>query len=81
MLILLSLVSLVGTTSSMVATICYAWLMENREKREGSGEVVVPMMNMKRGRMHRHKQAAWLFHYLGIDGSALLFSDDVSIIT
>ncbi|KAJ0972479.1 hypothetical protein J5N97_020438 [Dioscorea zingiberensis] len=77
--IVLSDSSAASITSSMVATICYAFLLENDEKREGNGEVVVPMMNIKRGRMHRQKQAAWLFHYLGIDGSALLFSDDIDL--
>lgn len=69
----------------MVAAICYAWLLENRMRvdKEGrgrkvtNGELVVPMMNMKRGKMWKQRQAAWLFHHVGVDASALLFSDEV----
>ena len=77
-------------TSSMVAAICHAWLLENinkaKKKKEEEEEeeeeerwngVVVPVMNLKRRRMWKQKQAAWLFHHLGIDASALLFSDEV----
>ncbi|XP_038971977.1 uncharacterized protein LOC103713546 isoform X3 [Phoenix dactylifera] len=68
-----------GTTSSMVAAICYAWLLENREKEQGGSGVVAPVVSMKRGRMLKQKQAAWLFFHLGIDASALLFSDEVDL--
>ncbi|KAJ0969103.1 hypothetical protein J5N97_021980 [Dioscorea zingiberensis] len=68
-----------GSASSMVATIGYAWLLENMKSREGGGGVVVPVMNLKRRIMHKHRQVAWLFHYLGIDASALLFSDEVDL--
>ncbi|PKU73317.1 exopolyphosphatase PRUNE1 isoform X1 [Dendrobium catenatum] len=69
-------------TSSMVAAICYAWLLENTRKREKSkikDEVVVPVINMRRARMWEHKQAAWLFHHIGIDASALIFSDELDL--
>ncbi|KAH7664246.1 Inorganic diphosphatase protein [Dioscorea alata] len=68
-----------GMASSMVATIGYAWLLENVENKEGGEGVVVPVMNLKRRSMHKHKHVAWLFHYLGIDASALLFSDEVDL--
>ncbi|URD95304.1 hypothetical protein MUK42_30798 [Musa troglodytarum] len=65
-----------STTSSMVAAICYAWLLWNREEKE---VVVVPVENMERRRMTKHKQAAWLFYHVGIDASALLFADEVDL--
>ena len=70
----------------MVAAICYAWLLENRirTKKEGveggDGEAaaaVVPVMNMRRGKMWKQRQVAWLFHHVGLDATALLFSDEV----
>lgn len=69
----------------MVAAICYAWLLETRmradmeeiEQEGNDGEIVVPVMNIRRGKMWKQKQAAWLFHHVGIDASALLFSDEV----
>lgn len=64
----------------MVAAICYAWLLENSREKENSrikDDVVVPVINMGRARMWEHKQAAWLFHHIGIDASALIFSDEV----
>ncbi|KAK8947206.1 hypothetical protein KSP39_PZI006448 [Platanthera zijinensis] len=65
-------------TSSMVAAICYAWLLENtREKKWVKEEVVVPVINMRREMMWEHRQAAWLFHHIGIDASALMFSDEL----
>lgn len=67
-------------TSSMVAAICYAWLLENRKrknKRQGDGYVVVPVMNIKRSNMWKHYQAAWLFHHVGLDANSLLFADEV----
>lgn len=66
---------LLGTTSSMMAAICYAWLRENGAKQESA--VVVPVVNMLRGKMWKNKQAAWLFHNFGIDASALIFTDEV----
>ena len=68
-------VLVVGTTSSMVAAICYAWLLENGEKKENV--VVVPVVNIRRGKMWKRRQAAWLFYHLGIDASELLFADEV----
>lgn len=78
MLLCCWMVWLAGMASSMVATIGYAWLLENMENKEGGEGVVVPVMNLKRRSMQTHRQVAWLFHYLGIDASALLFSDEVS---
>ncbi|XP_020261537.1 uncharacterized protein LOC109837627 [Asparagus officinalis] len=34
---------------------------------------------MRRGKMWKHKKAAWLFYHLGIDASALLFADEVDL--
>ncbi|KAI3905438.1 hypothetical protein MKW98_013236 [Papaver atlanticum] len=76
-----------NSTSSMVATICYAWLLANTSKcnaDEGdatSQVVVVPVMNMKRNCMWKQKQVAWLFHHVGIDATSLLFSDEVDVET
>lgn len=67
-------------TSSMVAAICYAWLLENRKRKnkgQGDGYVVVPVMNIKRSNMWKHYQAAWLFHHVGLDANSLLFADEV----
>lgn len=66
----------------MVAAICYAWLLENRfikKKGEGDGDrdVVVPVMNVRRGRMWKQRQAAWLFHHVGLETTSLLFADEV----
>ncbi|KAI3901205.1 hypothetical protein MKW92_037034 [Papaver armeniacum] len=75
-----------NSTSSMVATICYAWLLANTSKcntDEGdatSQVVVVPVMNMKRNCMWKQKQVAWLFHHVGIDATSLLFSDEVKFL-
>lgn len=67
-------------TSSMVAAICYAWLLENKvgnEAEQGENEVVVPVINVRRNRMWKLRQAAWLFHHVGIDTGMLLFADEV----
>lgn len=40
-------------------------------------EAAVPVVNMRRGRMERCRQAAWLLHHVGVDASALLFADEV----
>ncbi|CAN0900332.1 hypothetical protein LINGRAHAP2_LOCUS20783 [Linum grandiflorum] len=73
-----------NSTSSMVAAICYAWLLENRvlkNKKDGGEEetpyVVVPVMNVRRGRMWKQRQAAWLFHHVGLDCKSLLFAEEV----
>ncbi|XP_050226039.1 uncharacterized protein LOC126675439 isoform X2 [Mercurialis annua] len=73
-----------NSTSSMIAAICYAWLLENKmmkNKGEGNGQeyVVVPVMNVRRGRMWKQRQAAWLFHHLGFDAVSLLFADEVDL--
>lgn len=73
-------------TSSMVAAIGYAWLLMNRMKvdykdrssGDGNEKLVVPVMNMRRGKMWNYRQAAWLFHHVGLDVNALLFSDEVT---
>ncbi|CAN4088041.1 unnamed protein product [Withania somnifera] len=72
----------------MVAAICYAWLLENRTRaneQEGGDantiQVVVPVMNMTRGKMLKQRQAARLFHLVGLDAKPLLFSDEVDLET
>lgn len=40
--------------------------------------MAVPVISMKRERMWKHKQAAWLLYHVGVDASSLLFSDEVS---
>ena len=74
----------------MVAAVCYAWLLENRVRKESKKSragklrdeeeqyVVVPVMNVKRGRMWKQREAAWLFYHVGLDVTSLLFSDEVS---
>ncbi|XP_022994646.1 uncharacterized protein LOC111490295 [Cucurbita maxima] len=70
-------------TSSMVAAVCYAWLLENkmRQSNAESGRVclVVPVMNMQRGNMWNQRQVAWLFYHLGLDASSILFTDEVDL--
>lgn len=68
----------------MVAAICYAWLLENRTRaneQEGGDadtiQVVVPVMNMTRGKTLKQRQAPRLFHLVGLDTKSLLFSDEV----
>lgn len=66
-----------------MAAICYAWLLANSEKGEGggsSGQVVAPVVNVKRERMLKNRQAAWLLYHVGVDASALLFADEVYIL-
>ncbi|KAL0441078.1 UNVERIFIED_CONTAM: hypothetical protein Sradi_0046700 [Sesamum radiatum] len=73
----------------MVAATCYAWLLENRmrgNKKDGARndnnlEFVVPVMNMRRGKMWKQRQAAWLFHHAGLDATSLLFSNEVDLET
>lgn len=76
-------------TSTMVSAICYAWLLENRVRRENKKSkagntnedeeyVVVPVINVKRGRMWKQREAAWLFYHVGLDVTSLLFSDEVT---
>ncbi|GMY14949.1 hypothetical protein FCV25MIE_10188 [Fagus crenata] len=75
-----------NSTSSIVAAICYAWLLENRmcknknrNKGEGDGDgyVVVPVINVRRRRMWKQRQAAWLLYHVGVDATSLLFADEV----
>ncbi|KAM3247057.1 hypothetical protein P3L10_008824 [Capsicum annuum] len=77
-----------NSTSSMVAAICYAWLLENRTRaneQEGGDadtiQVVVPVMNMTRGKTLKQRQAPRLFHLVGLDTKSLLFSDEVDLET
>ncbi|XP_020537460.1 uncharacterized protein LOC105640295 [Jatropha curcas] len=74
-----------NSTSSMIAAICYAWLLENsfmKNKRESDsrdGFVVVPVMNVRRGKMWKQRQAAWIFQHVGLDTISLLFADEVDL--
>ncbi|KAL0341583.1 UNVERIFIED_CONTAM: hypothetical protein Scaly_1820900 [Sesamum calycinum] len=78
-----------NSTSSMVAATCYAWLLENRmrgNKKDGARndnnlEFVVPVMNMRRGKMWKQRQAAWLFHHAGLDATSLLSPNEVDLET
>ncbi|KAK6148301.1 hypothetical protein DH2020_019213 [Rehmannia glutinosa] len=78
-----------NSTSSMVAATCYAWLLENKmraNKKEGvrnenNSEFVVPVMNIRRGKMWKQRQAAWLFHHVGLDDTSLLFANEVDLET
>ncbi|KAL4363884.1 hypothetical protein GQ457_04G015440 [Hibiscus cannabinus] len=70
-----------NSTSSMVAAICYAWLLDKREKKSKGGSIIVPVMNVRRERMWKQRQAAWLFHHLGLDAVSLLFADEVDVET
>ncbi|KAF5743720.1 hypothetical protein HS088_TW08G00307 [Tripterygium wilfordii] len=71
-----------NSISSMVAAICYAWLLEtkarkNKERTEAN--MVVPVMNVRRSKMWKLRQAAWLFHQVGLDATSLLFADEVQL--
>ncbi|KAJ0578380.1 putative DHH phosphoesterase superfamily [Helianthus annuus] len=77
-----------NSTSSMVAAISYAWLLDTklRTKRNGvvgdgdtSLEMVVPVLNVSRGKMWKQRQAAWLFHHAGVDATAIVFSDEIEL--
>ncbi|KAL6840374.1 hypothetical protein ACP4OV_030184 [Aristida adscensionis] len=63
------------SVSSIVAAICYAWMLGSK----GDGHAVVPVVNMRRSRMARCRQAAWLLYHVGVDASALLFTDEVDM--
>uniref|UniRef100_A0A0D9YIY0 Uncharacterized protein n=1 Tax=Oryza glumipatula TaxID=40148 RepID=A0A0D9YIY0_9ORYZ len=63
------------SVSSIAAAICYAWMLASKE----DAEAAVPVVNMRRGRMERCRQAAWLLHHAGVDASALLFADEVDM--
>ncbi|XP_039850433.1 uncharacterized protein LOC120709003 isoform X1 [Panicum virgatum] len=62
------------SVSSIVAALCYAWMLSSK----GGGQAAVPVVNMRRSRMARCRQAAWLLYHVGIDASVLLFADEVS---
>ncbi|CAD6235394.1 unnamed protein product [Miscanthus lutarioriparius] len=63
------------SVSSIVAAICYAWMLPSK----GDGHAAVPVVNMRRSRMARCRQAAWLLYHVGVDASALLFADEVDM--
>ncbi|RLN25702.1 uncharacterized protein C2845_PM07G32230 [Panicum miliaceum] len=63
------------SVSSIVAAICYAWMLSSK----ADGQAAVPVVNMRRSRMARCRQAAWLLYHVGIDTSALLFADEVDM--
>ncbi|KAL2559509.1 uncharacterized protein Fot_04248 [Forsythia ovata] len=73
----------------MVAAICYAWLLENRmkadkergERDRSSFELIVLVMNTRREKMWKQRQAAWLFDHVGFDATALFFSNEVDLET
>ncbi|XP_051123721.1 uncharacterized protein LOC127246412 [Andrographis paniculata] len=77
-----------NSTSSMVAATCYACLLDYKmradKKRAQNGrfmEFVVPVMIIRRGKMWKQRQAAWLFHDAGLDAASLLFSNEVELET
>ncbi|KAJ1286741.1 hypothetical protein BS78_03G375100 [Paspalum vaginatum] len=63
------------SVSSIVAAICYTWMLSNK----GDGQAAVPVVNMRRSRMARCRQTAWLLYHVGVDTSALLFADEVDM--
>lgn len=78
-----------NSTSSMVAAICYAWLLDARMRMKRNGvvegdvgdtmELVVPVLNVRRGKMWKQRQAAWLFHHAGVDATSILFSNEIEL--
>ncbi|KAK9080533.1 hypothetical protein SSX86_000291 [Deinandra increscens subsp. villosa] len=77
-----------NSTSSMVAAISYAWLSDTTIKTKRNAmvgevdaalEMVVPVLNVSRGKMWKQRQAAWLFHHAGVDATAILFSDEIEL--
>uniref|UniRef100_A0A0D9V9B4 Uncharacterized protein n=1 Tax=Leersia perrieri TaxID=77586 RepID=A0A0D9V9B4_9ORYZ len=63
------------SVSSIAAAICYAWMLASK----ADAQAAVPVVNMRRSRMERCRQAAWLLYHVGVDASALLFADEVDI--
>ncbi|PWZ52965.1 hypothetical protein Zm00014a_041932 [Zea mays] len=63
------------SVSLIVAAICYAWMLPSK----GDGQAAVLVVNMRRSRMAWCKQAAWLLYHVGVDASALLFTDEVDM--
>ncbi|ONM12944.1 hypothetical protein ZEAMMB73_Zm00001d002081 [Zea mays] len=63
------------SVSLIVAAICYAWMLPSK----GDGQAAVLVVNMRRSRMAWCRQAAWLLYHVGVDASALLFTDEFRI--
>lgn len=62
-----------------MSAMCYAWFLENTvPKVTGATWHAVPVIDIPRHQMHKHKDAAWLFDACGIDAAALLFADEVA---
>ncbi|KAK4568773.1 hypothetical protein RGQ29_004255 [Quercus rubra] len=55
-------------------------MSNNKNKGEGDGEgcVVVPVINVRRGRMWKQRQATWLLYHVGVDATSLVFADEVN---
>ncbi|KAL4566630.1 hypothetical protein LXL04_030750 [Taraxacum kok-saghyz] len=77
-----------NSTSSMVAAICHAWLLDTRMRSKrhaavagggGTMEMVVPVLNVRREKMWKQRQAAWLFHHAGVDATAILFANEIEL--
>ncbi|XP_076907050.1 uncharacterized protein LOC143563382 [Bidens hawaiensis] len=77
-----------NSTSSMVAAISYAWLLDTKMRTKRNGvvgdggatvEMVVPVLNVSRGKMWKQRQAAWLFHHAGVDATSILFSNEIEL--
>ncbi|KAL8215943.1 hypothetical protein R6Q57_022780 [Mikania cordata] len=71
-----------NSTSSMVSAISYAWLWDAKLRNRVAGdtvEMVVPVLNVSRGKMWKQRQAAWLFHHAGVNATAVLFSDEIEL--
>jgi hypothetical protein len=63
----------------MVCALLMAWLMESTAPPAKANKWhLVPVVNIPRQSMHKHKDAAWLFDACGVDARALLFSDEVN---
>jgi hypothetical protein len=66
--------------SSMVCALLMAWSMESTAPpAKANNWHLVPVVNIPRQSMHKHKDAAWLFDACGVDARALLFSDEVEL--
>ncbi|KAG0561725.1 hypothetical protein KC19_9G086500 [Ceratodon purpureus] len=75
-----SVVCELAEVSSMVAAMAYAWFLENTvPKVTGETWHAVPMIDMPRHQMHKHKSAAWLFDACGIDPAAMLYADEIEL--
>ncbi|KAG0608836.1 hypothetical protein M758_8G137000 [Ceratodon purpureus] len=66
--------------SSIVAAMSYAWLQENSfPKVSGDAWHPIPMIDIPRQHMDKHRDAAWLFDACGIDPGSVLFADEVEL--